>query len=247
MSTYEIRHGGVSDIGNVRPTNQDRLLVDGGLVVVADGMGGHNRGEVASRLAVDAVREAFAADPSAEGLVDAVRHANRTVWAQADADPDLHGMGTTIAAVALVPAAGAGSKAGSATQLAVVNVGDSRAYLFRDGRLTRLSSDHSMVADLVRAGEIREDEARVHPMRHVLTHAVGVAPEVEPHVAAADPERGDRLLLCSDGLFNEVDHGEIGEVLATVDDPDAAAARLVELANDHGGNDNITAVVVDLR
>jgi protein phosphatase len=239
MSQYQLRHAGVTDTGHVRPTNQDQLIAEGDLVAVADGMGGHGGGEVASRLAVDALREAFAADPSAPGLVEAVRRANAAVWAHAEAHPDLVGMGTTIAAVARV-------SVGGDDRLAVVNVGDSRAYLLQDGRLTRLSSDHSLVAELVRAGELSEDEARTHPERHILTLAVGVAPDVEPHAVEAVPTRGDRLLLCSDGLFNELPDDEITAILVAVADPAEAAARLVERANEEGGHDNITAVVLDV-
>jgi protein phosphatase len=240
MSAYRLRHGGVTDIGNVRATNQDQLLAEGELVAVADGMGGHNGGEIASRLAVATVRETFSADPTADGLVDAVRAANRAVWEQADADPDLHGMGTTIAAAAQVTIRGE-------ERLAIVNVGDSRAYRLRGGQLSRLSSDHSVAADLVRAGELSEADARTHPDRHVLTRVLGVRPDIEPYVADGDLARADRLLLCSDGLFNELADDEIAATLGAFADPDAAADALVQLAKDHGGSDNITAVVVDIE
>src|SRR5262245_19531293 len=174
----------------------------GELAAVADGLGGHNRGEVASRLAMEAVKEAFSADPTAEGLLDAVRAANRIVWERAEADVELHGMGTTIAAAARV-------MVGGEQRLVVVNVGDSRAYRLGGGELGRLSSEHSLVGELVRAGELTEADARAHPDRHVLSQALGVAPEIEPHVADADLARGDRLLLWSDGLFNELADDEI--------------------------------------
>jgi protein phosphatase len=236
MSQLEMRHGGVTDTGNVRTSNQDQLLAEGDLVAVADGMGGHRAGEVASRLAVDVLRDTFDVDPTADGLVAAVLAANRAVWERGEAEPELRGMGTTIAAVALV--------AGKA--LAVVNVGDSRAYLLQDGRLQQLTADHSLVADLLRAGAISEDEARAHPRRNVLTQVLGMGPEVEPHVALAEPARGDRLLLCSDGLFNELDDDRIAAILASVPDPTDAAARLVDEANAAGGADNITALVLDI-
>ena len=239
MSAYQLRAAGVTDVGNVRPTNQDRLLAEGDLVAVADGMGGHRGGEVASRLAVETLREAFADDPTTAGLVEAVRRANTAVWEAAAADPQLAGMGTTIAAVARVRDEGR-------ERLAVVNVGDSRAYLFHDGRLTRLTSDHSLVAELVRSGELTEEAAREHPQRNILTRAVGVGPEVEPAVAVAEPAPGDRLLLCSDGLFNELADDEITPVLASVPDPALAADELVRRAKDHGGADNITVVVLDV-
>jgi len=235
MSSYQLIHAGVTDTGNVRETNQDQLLADGDLVAVADGMGGHRAGEVASRLAIDALRDAFAADPTADGLVAAVHAANRAVWEQSEADPALHGMGTTLVAVALVGAS-----------LAVVNVGDSRAYLLQDGRLRRLTSDHSLVAELVRSGAISEDEARTHPRRNILTQVLGVTDSISPYVGEAIPERGERLLLCSDGLFNELDEPQIAAILTEVADPTTAATRLVDAANHAGGTDNITALILDI-
>ena len=121
-----------------------------------------------------------------------------------------------------------------------------RSYLFHDAHLTRLTSDHSLVAELVRSGELTEEDAREHPQRNILTRAVGVGPEVEPAVAVAEPAPGDRLLLCSDGLFNELADDEITSVLASVPDPALAADELVRLAKDHGGADNITVVVLDV-
>jgi serine/threonine protein phosphatase PrpC len=237
--SYELRHAGVTDIGNVRATNEDLFLAEGKLIAVADGMGGHRGGQVASRLAVERLKEAFTADPSADGLIEAVRAANRAVWEQAEADPALHGMGTTIAAAAWVTESGK-------EHLAVVNVGDSRIYLLRAGQLSRLSADHSLVADLVRSGDISEADARTHPERHILTQALGVAPDIDPHVTDIGLARGDRLLLCSDGLFNELGDDQITSTLTAVTDPHEAADQLVQRAKDHGGNDNITAVVVDI-
>jgi serine/threonine protein phosphatase PrpC len=237
--SYELHPAGVTDIGNVRPTNQDQFLAEGALIAVADGMGGHTGGEIASRLAIDALKEAFAADPSADGLVDAVQAANRVVWEHADAHPELHGMGTTIAAAARIADAGR-------QRLAVVNVGDSRVYLLRAGSLSRLSTDHTLVADLVRSGAISESEAHTHPERHVLTQVLGVHPDIEPHVTDVDLARGDRLLLCSDGLSNELGDDDVAAILTTTAEPDQAADRLVEVAKDRGGHDNITAVVIDI-
>jgi protein phosphatase len=236
MPTFHLRHAGVTDTGNVRTSNQDQLLAEGDLVAVADGMGGHRGGEIASRLAVDALRAAFAEDPTADGLVAAVEAANLAVFTEGQATPELQGMGTTIAAVALV----------ADGSLAVVNVGDSRAYLLQDGVLRQLTADHSLVADLVRAGQISEDEARTHPRRNILTRVLGVEPTVVPHVARTEPARGDRLLLCSDGLFNELDEPDIAAILASVPDPAEAATRLVAEAKLHGGTDNITALVLDI-
>ena len=236
VQTYEINQAGITDIGNVREANEDCFLAEGDLFAVADGMGGLGRGEVASRVAIDALRESFSIDPTGPGLVAAVHIANAAVLEHAETDPELQGMGTTIAAVAAVE-----------DRLAVVNVGDSRVYLFRDGKLSRLSSDHSKVADLVRAGEITDEEAIDHPERHVLTHAIGIDSRVVPHVGHAMPVAGDRVLLCSDGLFNELCSEEIAEILTTVADPAAAVEQLVALAKDNGGGDNITAVVLNIR
>jgi protein phosphatase len=158
-------------------------------------------------------------------------------------------MGTTLVAVALVadgPAGRSGRGGRGRKALAVVNVGDSRAYLLQDGQLRRLTSDHSLVAELVRAGQISEEEARTHPRRNILTRVVGVEPEIEPYVGRAVPERGDRLLLCSDGLFNELDEPAIASILAEVADPTDAATRLVDEAKLAGGTDNITALVLDI-
>lgn len=256
MRTYEVQPAGVTDIGNVRDNNEDHLLADEGLWVVADGMGGLaaaepgaedldldpsrvSSGQLASRIAVEAVREAFAADETAAGLVAAVAAANTAVMERGEAEPD-RWLGTTIAAVALVAD-------GEDASIAVVNVGDSRVYLQRGKRFERLSADHSRVADLVRAGELTEDEAAEHPERHILTQAIGIEAQIEPHINHVSPESGDRILLCSDGLFNELAVEEIADILGSVDGAEQAARHLVDLAKERGGNDNITAVVVNIR
>lgn len=173
-------------------------------------------------------------------VVESVRQANRAVWEESEANPELGGMGTTIAAVALVAEDGE-------NRLAIVNVGDSRVYLLHDNQLRRLSSDHSLVADLVRSGKITEEDADTHPERHVLTRALGIELETDPYVSHTRPREGDRLLLCSDGLFNELSNDEITMILSTVSQPNEAAEQLVALAKNHGGSDNITAVVLDVH
>lgn len=178
-----IKPAGVTDIGNVRATNEDYLLAEGDLFAVADGMGGLGRGDVASRLAVETLRESFSADPTSAGLVESVRQANKAVWEESEANPKLGGMGTTIAAVALVAEDGE-------NRLAIVNVGDSRVYLLHDNQLRRLSSDHSLVADLVRSGKITEEDADAHPERHVLTRALGIELEADPYVSHTRPREG---------------------------------------------------------
>ena len=235
-----LRAGAATDVGLVRSNNQDQFLVAERLFAVADGMGGHAAGEVASLTALEALRAAFDGDRTADGLADAVRNANRAVWDRAHEQRDLRGMGTTLTAVALVV------DDREDEVLAIVNVGDSRAYLLRDGELDQLTDDHSVPAELHRAGRLSPSEAAAHPQRNVLTRALGVDPDVEVDCFRVTPYRGDRLALASDGLFNEVDDRDIARVLRTEPDPEKAAEELVRLARDGGGNDNITVVVVDV-
>jgi len=227
----------------VRRNNQDQFLVDEPLFAVADGMGGAAGGEEASATAVAALKAAFEADPTAHGLADGVRNANRAVWEKALERPELRGMGTTMTAVALVEG---NDDDDDDEVLAVANVGDSRVYLLRDGRLDQITEDHSVPEELVRAGRITPEEAVSHPQRNMLTRVLGNEPEVEVDCFAIIPYNGDRLLLASDGLFNEVDHDGIAAVARRQSDPEKAAAELVRMARESGGNDNITVVVVDV-
>ncbi|MEX2293107.1 MAG: PP2C family serine/threonine-protein phosphatase [Acidimicrobiales bacterium] len=248
-----LRGGGATDTGQLRQVNQDSyvILSDLGLYLVADGMGGAQGGEVASQLVVEAVRETYR-DPSADALLDTIAEANRRIH-EASESPSLRGMGTTAVALALLPEEpdpDAGSLGdgddGTAQHLLILNVGDSRAYLLRDGGLTQLTEDHSMVADLLRDGHITAEEAEVHPQRNIITRVLGVYPEVTPDLWPVDPVRGDRYLLCSDGLFNEVRDDQITAALRRLHDPAEAASELVRLANEGGGRDNITVIVVDV-
>jgi serine/threonine protein phosphatase PrpC len=243
--TLRVRSGAVTDTGRVRTINQDAYLVleDLGLYVVADGMGGHQGGEVASQIAVDALRAAYV-DPAADMLADAIAEANERIYDTGAADPNLHGMGTTVVAAAVLEEDEGGDDAGG--QLLVANVGDSRAYLFRDGDLTQLTEDHSMVADLLREGRISEEEAEVHPQRNIVTRVLGVYDQVEIDFWPVDAVAGDRVVLCSDGLVNEVTDDQITAVLRRLADPQEAAAELVRRANEGGGRDNITVVVLDV-
>jgi serine/threonine protein phosphatase PrpC len=236
-----LRAGAATDVGLVRSNNQDQLLVAARLFAVADGMGGHAAGEVASQVAVDALDTAFdkLEVHTAEGLGEAARAANRAVWAKAQDDPQLRGMGTTLVAMALVD--------GSDDQeVAVVNVGDSRAYRLRGDSFEQLTVDHSLVQELVDEGQLHEEDMAYHPQRHVLTRALGVDPDVAVDVIGLKPLQGDRFLLCSDGLIREVGDELVASVLRRLDDPDDAAHELVEVAKEHGGADNITVVVVDV-
>jgi len=234
-----LRSGSATDTGLVRSVNQDLAVETGNLFAVADGMGGHAGGEVAARLAVDTLTVAFGTRPTGVGLSEAVAEANRVVFEHSLDNPDLRGMGTTMTAAALVNEDGK-------DVIALVNVGDSRSYRFHDGALTQITVDHSLAEEMVRSGEISESEAAVHPHRHILTRALGVSDDVVVDLWRVQPTRGDRILLCSDGLTNELEEPQITEVLATVPDPQEAADLLVRAARTHGGSDNITVVVVDV-
>ena len=234
-----LRAGAATDVGRVRSVNQDRLLIGDGLFAVADGMGGHAGGEVAARLAVETLRDEFARGGGTEPLLAAIRRANQVVWERSRSDAELRGMGTTVTAVALI-------EDGDRDELVVANVGDSRAYLLQNGELSQLTADHSLVEEMVRAGELSEAEAVGHPHRHILTRALGIDPDIEVDSWQIAPHPGDRLLLCSDGLVNEVDDTDIAAVLRSEADPDRAAEILVERARAHGGADNITVVIVDV-
>lgn len=234
-----LRSGSASDVGRVRSVNEDLALDSMTLFAVADGMGGHAGGEVAARTAIEALQREFGLHQSADGLAGAVRQANVAVWERSQEDADLRGMGTTLTTAALV-----GTPDGD--RLVMANVGDSRSYRLHEGRLIQLSHDHSVAEELVDRGELSEAEAAIHPHRHILTRALGVASAVDVDVWEMMPESGDRYLLCSDGLTNEVPEERIAEVLTSESDPQKAAETLVRLANESGGNDNITVVVLDV-
>ncbi|MGB3411284.1 MAG: protein phosphatase 2C domain-containing protein [Microthrixaceae bacterium] len=229
--------GSASLVGKVRAANEDSLLVSSDVLVVADGMGGHLAGEVASARAVEILAEAEGHRSLVE-LVSAVHLANRRISDSAAEDPALRGMGTTICVVGQVDEDG--------EHLAILNVGDSRVYLLADGELNQLTEDHSLVETLVREGRITPAEAEVHPQRNVLTRALGVEALVLVDAWLLLPCDGDRLLLCSDGLFNELSVERITEILQDQDDPDVAARRLAAEAEAAGGRDNITTVVADV-
>lgn len=233
VSMTKFRTVSRTDIGRVRENNEDAVATSHRLAAVADGMGGHPGGELASAVAIALMQAAFTGR-SLDELEAAVRAANRAIWDRARAE--LEGMGTTICAAGL-------TDDGS---LAVVNVGDSRAYVFRNGSLTQLTRDHSVTAEAVRRGELTEEEALDHPHRSVLTRALGVAPDVELDSAAHPAVQGDRVVLCTDGLFNEVPSDEIASLLTTTADIQATADGLIELAISRGGRDNISVVVAEI-
>ncbi|MDG2160272.1 MAG: protein phosphatase 2C domain-containing protein [Acidimicrobiales bacterium] len=230
--------GTASHTGRIRSSNQDSVGLVDGLYVVADGMGGHRGGEVASAEAVAAVLAVFDR-PDRAGLVAAVRSANRTILEMTVTRPDLSGMGTTLCALAVV------NSASGDEVLAVANIGDSRVYRLAAGELVQVSDDHSLVADLMRAGELSAEEAAQHPQRNILTRALGI--EADPVIDSweLEPVLGDRYLLCSDGLFNELDDARLAEVLAA-GSVQEAADRLVGEAVENGGHDNVTVLVVEV-
>jgi len=235
-----LRAAASTDVGMRRGANEDRyaLAPDLGLFLVADGMGGHSAGQVASQLAAEAALEAVRALEGAsvsltEKLRQAVEIANRRIHNTAQAKRELAGMGTTLVAILATD-----------ERVALAHVGDSRAYLLRRGRIRCLTDDHSLVGELLRRREIDEAEAREHPHRHVLTRAVGVRRVVQADLAELTPIEGDLFVMCSDGLTTHVEDDEIAEHALGDRDPQDVCDRLVAAANSRGGDDNITVVVV---
>lgn len=238
-----LRWGSATHEGQLRAQNEDHLYAGEGLFVVADGMGGHLAGEVASEMAVERLdqRLPMTEANTLDDVVDAISEANTEIYHGSMEDPDQAGMGTTVTAIAVVTDPHDGEA------FAVANVGDSRSYVMRHGRLRQLTIDHSFVQELVAEGAITRDEARTHPRRNIVTRALGIEPYVRIDSWTMPIIRGDRLVLCSDGLVDEITDDAITTILNEhADDPDAAAQALVDAANEAGGRDNITVVVVDV-
>jgi len=241
--------GASTSMGRVREVNEDAyvfFLPDdapavasrGSLFAVADGMGGHAAGQIASETALETLIESYykRLDGSpAEALATAAHRANRAVYAESRSRPSLAGMGTTLTAAAFVEG-----------QLVYVHVGDSRGYLLRDGKLTQFTADHSWVAEQVHQGLMTEEDALQSPRRNVITRCIGLEPKVQVDVDAFEVAAGDVALLCSDGLVEHVSEPEIRDALANYG-PSAAARLLVYLANEGGGTDNTTVVVVRVQ
>jgi PPM family protein phosphatase len=223
--------------GRKRRHNEDSYVVEPPMFAVADGMGGAKAGEVASGLAAAALREADTDGRSGEERVtELIQEANRRVFRRANEDRDASGMGTTMT-VALVEDGG----------VVFGHVGDSRAYLIREGSIEQLTDDHSLVAELVRSGRLTPEEAEAHPQRSVITRAVGTEPDVDVDTFTIEPEEGDLFLICSDGLTDMVDDGTIIDAIERHrDDLDEAAKALVGAANRVGGEDNITVLLVEV-
>ena len=232
------RSAGVTDTGRRRMRNEDMLVRRPPLFAVADGMGGARAGEIAARLAAAALEEASTDALGEEAVTSLIETANSRIWERSLADPATAGMGTTVTA-ALVDAA-----EGTVT---IGHVGDSRAYLFRGGSLQQLSTDHSLVAELVQSGVLTPEEAERHPQRSAITRALGTDPAVEVEVHTVPGQVGDLFLLCSDGLSVMLADDEIAAAIEGADrDPQAAGEALVAAANAHGGEDNITVVLFEL-
>ena len=220
--------------GKVRRRNEDSYVLDPPLFAVADGMGGAQAGEVASRLTAAAFREFHEADrlPPDERLHAIIQEANRRIYDRAHADSDFSGMGTTVTAALL-----------TGGRVTIGHVGDSRAYRIRNGELEQLTDDHSLVGDLMRSGRLTPEEADAHPQRSVITRALGTDREVDVDTLAIEAEPGDLFLLCSDGLTTMVADDDILGILAAAPTLDDAARALVRAANTEGGEDNVTVVL----
>jgi len=241
----ELRWGATTHQGRVRQGNEDAFMACPNLFVVADGMGGHNAGEVASAMAVASLSAgAGQGIKSPSELELLIRSANAAIYTASTTYADQRGMGTTITAIARLN--NDESESGQRFELAIANVGDSRTYLKRNNELLRVTLDHSYVQALVNEGFISIAEARVHPRRNIVTRALGIESDVEVDISVIEVQHGDRFVLCSDGLVDEADDEEIDTVLYSHETPQMAAEDLVTLANDHGGRDNTTVIVVDV-
>ena len=222
-----------TDVGRLRKNNQDAVILGNGLAGVADGMGGHKGGEIASAGLRDGLlRETKDSKPGKEKLVEAVQKVNRELWEQQEGNSSLSGMGTTL--TVLWP---------TENEMLIGQVGDSRAYLLRDNVLTQITTDHSMVADMVRKGVLTEEQAACHPMRNYITRAVGTEANIEIDLYTHNRRRGDRWLICSDGLHGMISTEELISFMAD-EDLEKAADRLLQAALGNGGKDNISLVLI---
>ena len=246
--------GAASHRGMVRTQNEDSCHAGAGLAIVADGMGGHLAGEIASELAVATVRNACSPAPVGDGdsesvyptlsdLVTSVVDANSAIFRSSINDPAHQGMGTTITLLSLLSSE---TDPTTPSAIGVANVGDSRTYLMRDGELRQVTVDHSVVQELVDTGQLSPDAARHHPRRNIVTRALGIEPDVQVDSWRLPIVEGDRYILCSDGLVDEVEDDDIANIVSAHTDPQACADALVERANANGGRDNVTVVIVDV-
>ncbi|WP_248964474.1 Stp1/IreP family PP2C-type Ser/Thr phosphatase [Sphaerisporangium perillae] len=236
--TIALRYAARSDVGLLREGNEDSAYASPRLLAVADGMGGHAHGEVASSVAITAMssldRDASGGD-LLSAIEAAVRDANRKLHEMVGRDPSLKGMGTTLTAMLW-----------SGTRVALVHVGDSRAYLLRNGELYQITHDHTLVQSLVDDGRITQEEAASHPQRSILLRALDGSGEVDPDLSLREAQINDRYLLCSDGLSSVVSAETLHHTLTTVEEPESVVRQLIDLANRGGGPDNITCIVADV-
>ncbi|MFI6602919.1 Stp1/IreP family PP2C-type Ser/Thr phosphatase [Nonomuraea sp. NPDC050536] len=236
--TIALRYAARSDVGLLREGNEDSAYASGRLLAVADGMGGHAHGEVASSVAIAAMASLDEAQQGGDllnAIEAAVRDANRKLHEMVGRDPSLKGMGTTLTAMLW-----------HGTQVALVHVGDSRAYLLRRGELYQITHDHTLVQQLVDDGRITPEEAATHPQRSILLRALDGSGEVDPDLTLREAQVGDRYLLCSDGLSGVVSAETLHATLTNLDDPEEVVRQLIDLANRGGGPDNITCVLADV-
>ncbi len=231
-----VTFGSRTDVGCVREHNEDSLVVSPPLFVVADGMGGHAAGEVASEIAVNVLADCAPPHPDANALGQAVVEANHAVMRGVYEGAGRAGMGTTCTAAMLED-----------ERLVIAQVGDSRAYLLHQGKLQQLTRDHSLMAEMIEAGQLTPEEARTHPQRSVITRALGSDPDLQPDLYDINVETGDKLLLCSDGLTSMVRDKDIEDIMVRARDPQRCASQLVSAAISAGGHDNVTVIVANVE
>lgn len=232
----------ITEVGLVRPGNEDSLLIspDLGFFMLADGMGGHNAGEVASQQALKYLEQKVRmllpkADDVGKMLVEALQETNAFLYQMACQDSELEGMGTTVTACLV-----------QNNEALIVHVGDSRAYLLKGDSITQITQDHSLVGELVKNGDISEELAQVHPRRNVLTQAVGVFPEVSADLYRLQLQRGDLILLCTDGLTNHLNRLQIQNIVSDASSLEQAVRNLTAAALEQGGTDNISIILIEV-
>ena len=236
MAVRIVEQAGRTDVGRQRTANEDSLVVQPPLFAVADGMGGAKAGEVASAVAVEAVESARdSGEPAEAQLAGIVRDANRRIYDLAVSDESRRGMGTTLTLAKV-----------HGDDVSLAHVGDSRAYRMRDGELSQLTRDHSLVAELERSGQITAEAAEHHPQRSIITRALGPEPDIEVDTYTLTGREGDVFLICSDGLTSMISDDEVGSILSSAGTLDEAADALVRAANQSGGKDNITVILFRL-
>jgi serine/threonine protein phosphatase PrpC len=240
--TVNLQAAARTDVGRVRQSNEDAFTCcpDSGVFVVCDGMGGAAAGEIASRIAVDTLKDRLCAATSHENrrkiLEEAIVAANRSVLLRAEKEPQLQGMGTTLVALAIAD-----------HRALVAHVGDSRCYLYRAGELSRQTNDHSLVDEQVRLGQLTQEEASRSPLRNVITRAIGTQQSVSAEIGEIDLESGDLLLLCSDGLTRELDDDRLAEILHAGGPVESMCRQFIDDANAAGGRDNVTALLISVQ